>query len=108
MVEDNFAKAVTGAIAETRRQWQDFRAALTDRYGSASGAEAMPCSYTTRSGSSDVPSSCCVGHTLHGHLPRGGRVGHWRTAPWVRFAQADVYADLAQHDARCAQLRWAR
>lgn len=33
MVEDNFAKAVTGAIAETRRQWEDFRAALTDRYG---------------------------------------------------------------------------
>ena len=28
MVEDNFAKAVSGAIAETRRQWQDFQAEL--------------------------------------------------------------------------------
>ena len=33
MVADNFAKAVTGAIAETRRQWQDFQSELTARYG---------------------------------------------------------------------------
>jgi hypothetical protein len=29
MVGDNFAKAVSGAITETRRQWQDFRSELT-------------------------------------------------------------------------------
>jgi hypothetical protein len=37
MVGDNFAKAVSGAIAETRRQWQDLRTELTDRYGSERG-----------------------------------------------------------------------
>ena len=33
MVKSNFAKAVTGAIVETRRQWSDFRNALVARYG---------------------------------------------------------------------------
>jgi hypothetical protein len=37
MVGDNFAKAVSGAIAETRRQWQDFRSELTARYGETEG-----------------------------------------------------------------------
>jgi hypothetical protein len=33
----NAAKAVAGAIAETRRQWADFRAALVTRYGAELG-----------------------------------------------------------------------
>jgi hypothetical protein len=37
MVGDNFAKAVAGAIAESRRQWQDLHSALTDRYGRERG-----------------------------------------------------------------------
>ena len=45
MVEDNFAKAVSGAIAETRRQWQDFQAELTARYGKQKG-ELMICALT--------------------------------------------------------------
>ena len=45
MVEDNFAKAVSGAIAETRRQWQDFQSALTARYGKEKG-ELMICALT--------------------------------------------------------------
>ena len=40
MVGDNFAKAVSGAIAETRRQWQDFRSELTARYGEDRRANA--------------------------------------------------------------------
>jgi hypothetical protein len=32
-VQGNFAKAVAGAEVETRHQWQEYRAALTDRYG---------------------------------------------------------------------------
>jgi hypothetical protein len=45
MVEDNFAKAVAGAIAETRRQWQDFRSELTSRYGEHEGP-LMACALT--------------------------------------------------------------
>ena len=45
MVEDNFAKAVSGAITETRRQWQDFQSALTTRYGKEKG-ELMICALT--------------------------------------------------------------
>ena len=45
MVADNFAKAVTGAITETRRQWQDFQAELTARYG-AKEAALMTCALT--------------------------------------------------------------
>src|SRR3954453_2056 len=44
-VEDNFAKAVAGAVAETRRQWRDFQAALRDRYGAGSG-DLMVCALT--------------------------------------------------------------
>jgi hypothetical protein len=44
-VEDNFAKAVAAAIAESRRQWEDFRSELTDRYGRAR-AETMICALT--------------------------------------------------------------
>ena len=45
MVEDNFAKAVAGAIEETRRQWGDFRAELTSRYGEEEAA-LMTCALT--------------------------------------------------------------
>jgi hypothetical protein len=33
LVRQNFAKAVTGAVTETRRQWRDFRLELETRYG---------------------------------------------------------------------------
>jgi hypothetical protein len=33
LVKQNFAKAVAAAIAETRRQWRDFRSDLATRYG---------------------------------------------------------------------------
>ena len=45
MVKQNFAKAVAGAIAETRRQWQDFRSELTSRYGVQKSA-LMICTLT--------------------------------------------------------------
>jgi len=45
MVRENFAKAVAGAVAETRRQWLDLRAALVARYGEGSAA-LMVCALT--------------------------------------------------------------
>jgi hypothetical protein len=45
MVEDNFAKAVAGAIEESRQQWQDFGAELAVRYGD-DRASAMVCALT--------------------------------------------------------------
>jgi len=54
MVEDNFAKAVAGAIAETRRQWQDFQAELTARYGKQKG-ELMICAMTHDDPVNDCP-----------------------------------------------------
>jgi hypothetical protein len=45
MVEDNFAQAVAGAIAESRRQWQDFGDELIARYGQDE-AELMICALT--------------------------------------------------------------
>jgi hypothetical protein len=53
MVGDNFSKAVTGAIAESRRQWQDLRSALRERYGEQK-AQTMICSLTH-----DDPSDQC-------------------------------------------------
>jgi hypothetical protein len=44
-VGDNFAKAVEGAIRETRRQWRDLRAELRARYG-ADRAGTMTCALT--------------------------------------------------------------
>jgi hypothetical protein len=41
-VGSNFARAVAGAIEETRRQWRDFRAELEARYG-AEKASLMVC-----------------------------------------------------------------
>jgi len=55
MVGDNFSKAVTGAIAESRRQWQDFRSELRERYGEEK-AQTMICSLTH-----DDPSGECQG-----------------------------------------------
>ena len=44
-VGDNFAKAVAGAIVETRHQWQEFRAALEADYGRQQAA-LMICALT--------------------------------------------------------------
>jgi hypothetical protein len=55
MVGDNFAKAVSGAIAETRRQWQDLRSELMVRYGTDRG-KRMICALTH-----DEPASDCAG-----------------------------------------------
>jgi len=44
-VRQNFAKAVSAAITETRRQWNDFRAELSARYG-ADRAARMICAIT--------------------------------------------------------------
>jgi len=53
-VEDNFAKAVAGAVAETRRQWRDFRSELTDRYGKER-ADMMICALTHDDPVNDCP-----------------------------------------------------
>jgi len=55
MVGDNFSKAVTGAIAESRRQWQDLRSELRERYGEQK-AQTMICSLTH-----DDPTNDCQG-----------------------------------------------
>ncbi|HEY0815201.1 MAG TPA: hypothetical protein VGE11_18175 [Pseudonocardia sp.] len=54
-VGDNFAKAVSGAIAETRRQWQDLRSELRAVYGKDKG-ERMICALTH-----DDPATDCQG-----------------------------------------------
>ena len=41
-IGDNFAKAVAGAVADSRRQWRDLRRELIARYGRARGAR-MAC-----------------------------------------------------------------
>lgn len=43
IVQGNFAKAVAGAVAESRRQWQDLQSELTNRYGEEKAA-LMACS----------------------------------------------------------------
>src|SRR4051794_21545099 len=45
MVGDDFARAVAGAIEETRRQWRDLRAELVIRYGEED-ASVMTCALT--------------------------------------------------------------
>jgi hypothetical protein len=52
-VGSNFAKAVAGAIVETRHQWEDFRVALETSYG-AEKASLMACALTR-----DDPSNDC-------------------------------------------------
>ncbi|WP_433379391.1 CinY protein [Actinoplanes sp. CA-142083] len=59
-VATNFADAVAGAIAESRRQWQDFRAGLTARYGEDRAAR-MVCALTH-----DDPASACQGPRRNG------------------------------------------
>jgi hypothetical protein len=54
-VGDNFAKAVSAAIAESRRQWQDFRSELIAQYGKDNG-ERMICALTH-----DDPVNDCQG-----------------------------------------------
>ena len=54
MVKENFAKAVTGAIEETRRQWRDVQSELIERYGEERAA-AMICSLTR-----DDPATACL------------------------------------------------
>ncbi|MFI9240718.1 CinY protein [Streptomyces sp. NPDC053079] len=44
-VGDNFDRAVQAAVADTRRQWSDFRAALTARYGK-DRARSIGCALT--------------------------------------------------------------
>jgi len=44
-VRDNFSKAVSGAVVETRRQWQDLQAELRVRYGTTRG-ERIICALT--------------------------------------------------------------
>ena len=54
MVHANFEKAVAGAIAETQRQWQDFRSELSARYGQQRGA-LMVCALTHDDPVNDCP-----------------------------------------------------
>ena len=51
----NFAEAVTGAMVETRHQWQDLRAALEASYGEEK-ASLMVCALTH-----DDPLNDCQG-----------------------------------------------
>ncbi|GGP47411.1 CinY protein [Streptomyces abikoensis] len=53
-VAGNFDRAVQGAITDTRRQWADFRAALTARYGK-DRAETIGCALTH-----DAPARDCA------------------------------------------------
>lgn len=53
LVGTNFDRAVQGAIAETRRQWRDFRDELLSRYGATRGGR-MICALTH-----DNPTSTC-------------------------------------------------
>jgi hypothetical protein len=55
LVGENFAKAVAGAISETRRQWQDIRLELRVRYGDDEAA-SMICALTH-----DDPADDCAG-----------------------------------------------
>ena len=62
MVRNNFANAVTGAVVETRHQWQDLAAALAGRYGTDK-ASLMTCALTR-----DDPTQDCrqagIGRTV--------------------------------------------
>jgi hypothetical protein len=65
MVEDNFAKAVAGAIVESRRQWQDLRTELATRYGDHQ-ASTMICALTHDDATGD-----CGGHRRERVLAAG-------------------------------------
>jgi hypothetical protein len=70
MVGSNFAKAVAGAIAETRRQWQDLRTALEARYG-AEKASLMVCALTHDDPLNDCGSKGHTGAVVAGVLIGG-------------------------------------
>jgi hypothetical protein len=62
-VGNNFAKAVAGAMVETRHQWQDLRDALEARYGSAA-ASLMACTLTHDDPLNDCPERSRAGLAL--------------------------------------------
>jgi hypothetical protein len=59
----NFARAVAGAIAETRRQWRDFQRELVSKYG-AERAQSMICALVT-----DDPLHECYAYTCMADEP---------------------------------------
>ncbi|BBH68565.1 hypothetical protein ACTI_52500 [Actinoplanes sp. OR16] len=61
-VADNFADAVAGAIAESRRQWDDFGTELISRYGRDRG-ERMVCALTH-----DDPVRDCQGSSRNRYI----------------------------------------
>jgi hypothetical protein len=65
-VGSNFAKAVAGAIVETRHQWREFRAALNSDYGTVK-ASLMVCALTR-----DDPANDCVRQGWAAALAVGG------------------------------------
>jgi hypothetical protein len=69
MVRNNFARAVAGAIEETRRQWRDFRAELEARYG-AEKASLIVCTL-----SHDRPVNDCRGGGFPTTVAAGVLVG---------------------------------
>ena len=66
-VGDNFAKAVAGAVADSRRQWRDLRQELTARYGRDRGA-LMACVTVPRRPGERLPAW---------HGPAGSRSSPW-------------------------------
>ncbi|MEU4222279.1 CinY protein [Actinoplanes sp. NPDC026623] len=84
-VADNFAKAVTGAIVETRHQWREFQAALAGDYGQEK-ASLMVCALTH-----DDPGTGCRAQPPVVH--RSGRDGTARTV--VALAVPGVLAGAA-------------
>jgi hypothetical protein len=66
-VESNFAKAVAGAMVETRHQWRDFRVALENDYGAAKGS-LMACALTRDDPSKDCRARTFVVVTISGVL----------------------------------------
>jgi hypothetical protein len=63
MVKNNFAKAVAGAIDESRRQWRDLRDELVTRYGEQRAA-VMVCALTR-----DDPIRSCQGRAAPADQP---------------------------------------
>lgn len=56
MVGDNFARAVAGAVVETRHQWQEFQSALDSEYGRAKAA-VMACALARDDPLNDCPTA---------------------------------------------------
>jgi hypothetical protein len=102
MVRENFAKAVTGAINETRRQWDDFRYELTSRYGEQEAA-FMICALTR----DDPVKDCRDRAVLVDQLPGAGNDdrGWWVVAAVVVGAAVVVAAAFPAIRAR--RRRWA-